>query len=248
MEADLGYAETLELLERLGPLASGLVLVGGQAVNFWVQTYLSRSHALLAEVPFTSKDVDFCGSARAAQLCARALGGTCNVPRLDDVTPCTGIVQYVDQFSRRLTLDFLGAPFGLDSREVSEMAITFEEQTARGPLELKVMHPVHVLESRASNVNGLPGYRSPNGLKQLRAAVVCAQEFARDLLDDGRIRDVLRLNERVFRFATRQHGIGVWLRDGISVFDAVLRDPRLPTAFETVRYPQMLRELEQRRA
>lgn len=244
---DLGYAETLELLERLGPLSRELVLVGGQAVNFWAQTYLARSEQLLAEVPFASKDVDFCGSAPLARACARALGGTCNVPRMDDLTPCTGVVHYTDQFARPRVVDFLGAPFGLDAREVREMAIVLEETTDRGVLELRVMHPVHTLESRASNVNRLPGYRSPHGLKQLRAAIVCAREFARDLLDDGHVRDVLRLNERIFRFSLRGHGLGVWMHDQISVFDAVLVDPRLPVGFLHTRYPQMQQELQRER-
>lgn len=244
---DLGYAETLELLEKLGPLSRDLVLVGGQAVNFWAQTYLPRTELLLREVPFTSKDIDFCGSAASAQACARALGGTCAIPSMDDMTPCTGVVQYVDQFAQSRVVDFLGAPFGLDVREVKAMAIALEEATPRGVLELRVMHPVHVLESRASNVDHLPGYRSPNGLKQLRAAVVCSREFSRDLLDDGRVRDVLRLNERIFRFSLRGHGMGVWLRDKISTFDAVLLDPRLPEGFMATRYPQMLQELRRHR-
>jgi hypothetical protein len=246
MDEDMGYAETLELLKRLGALAQELVLVGGQAVNYWAHEYLSRSQRLLADQPFGSKDVDFCGSARTAQACAAALGGTCKVPSMDDLTPCTGVVTYTDRFARPRTVDFLGSPFGLDAREVREMAIPYEEETAGGVLQLRVMHPIHMLESRANNVSRLPGYRTPHGLKQLRASVECAREFSKDLLADERVRDVLRLNERIFRFALRDGGLDVWVRDGVSVMDAVLRDPRLPEAFERVRYPQMRAELEAR--
>lgn len=246
---ELGYTETVELLGRLGPaLVQNVVLVGGQAVNLWVEQYLPRSSWLTEKAPFTSKDIDFCGSARLAMACATALGGRCTVPRLDDMTPCTGVVEYTDQFARVRTLDFLGAPFGLDAREVHDMAIVHEQETPKGVLELRVLHPVHMLESRASNVARLPGYRSPHGLKQLRASVECAREFLRDLLNDGRARDVLRLNERIFRFALRDSGMGVWVSDGVSVFDAVLRDPRLPEAFERVRVPQMMAELAERQS
>jgi len=127
------------------------------------------------------------------------------------------------------------------------MAIPVGAGAGNGGIEFLVMHPAHVLESRASNVDGLPNYRSPQGLKQLRASVVCAREFARDLLDEGHVRDVLRLNERVFRFSLRGHGLGVWMRDQISTFEAVLLDPRLPAGFVHTRYPRMLQELQRHR-
>ncbi len=127
------------------------------------------------------------------------------------------------------------------------MAIPVGARASTGGVEFLVMHPAHVLESRASNVDGLPNYRSPQGLKQLRASIVCAREFARDLLEEGHVRDVLRLNERIFRFSLRGHGLGVWMRDQISVFEAVLLDPRLPVGFLQTRYPQMQQNLQRHR-
>ena len=122
-----------------------------------------------------------------------------------------------------------------------------EIETSHGAAKFRVLHPLHCLESRAQNVHALPGYDNERGLRQLRAAIVCMREFARELLDQGKVRDVLRLNERVFAFATGVPSSSVWARHGISVFEAVLRDPRLPEAFERVRYPQMQHELEARR-
>jgi hypothetical protein len=241
----LGYAEARELLGRLGPMAEHLVLIGGQAVNFWAERYLARSPELAQWGPFASKDVDFCGSAQSAQEAARVLGGICKVPSLDDMTPCTALVQYEDGGVPR-QIDFLGAPYGLRPEDVRSRSLPVQVETTHGAVKFRVLHPLHCLESRVQNVHALPGYDNERSLRQLRAAIVCMREFARELLDSGKTRDVLRLNERVFAFAIGAPSLSVWARHGVSVFDAVLRDPRLPEAFERVRYPQMHRELHAR--
>jgi hypothetical protein len=52
----------------------------------------------------------------------------------------------------------------------------------------------------------------------------------------------------VFRLAASPNGLDVWRVDGINVFEAVLRDPRLPETFERIRVPQMMTHLTERRA
>ena len=131
----------------------------------------------------------------------------------------------------------LREPFGMKSAEVVAMsipALIVDETGAER--RFRVMHPVLSMESRAHNTAHLPKYAGPQGLKQLRASVLCAREILRD----GHGRDVLRLNERIFRFRLHQEAARLVLeRHGIDVFDAVLDDPALPEAFRTVRLPQM---------
>jgi hypothetical protein len=246
MEEALRYADARAVLEQLGTLGQELVLVGGQAVNFWAESYQARSAELQIEAPFTSKDIDSCGSAQQAEECAQRLHGRCQVFGPDHLTRRHAVVAYVDASQRERSVDFLRSPFGVEGDEVRALSIVVQVATA-APLLSRVMHPVHVLESRVWNVSELPDYRNDKGLKQLRASVVCAREFGRDLLDAGRLRDVLRLNERIFSFALRDPGLDVWVRDGVSVADAMVRDPRLPEAFARVRWPQMQNELEARR-
>lgn len=244
----LGYTDARETLARLGALSGEVILVGGQAVNFWAEAYLARSPELRREAPFASKDIDFCGSVAQAEACARVLGGNCRVFGPDQLTRRQAVVRYLDGHKRELDIDFLSHPFGVDADEVRSLAVAVQVGPATPkPVVCRVMHPIHVLESRACNVSELPNYRTEKGLRQLRAAVICAREFGRDLLESGRVRDVLRLNERVFSFSLRESGLDVWLQDGISLSDAIVRDPRLPEAFERIRFPQMLRELEVRR-
>ena len=52
-----------EAVEAIAPKLADLavVLVGGQALNYWVDRYRDRAPELEAEWPFTSEDVDFYG-------------------------------------------------------------------------------------------------------------------------------------------------------------------------------------------
>lgn len=237
---DLAYVDVKPILARLGKdLTSRLVLVGGQAVNFWADYYSHRVPALAREGPFTSKDIDFCGDKQAVRLCADRLRGTATVATLDDFTVNTGVVVFVDDYGIKRTIDFIDQPHGLSAAEVHRLAMPFE--ILDDGAEFNVMHPVHCLESRVHNTMSLPGYDTPHALKQLRAAVLCAREFLRDiLLEFDKPRDVLKLNERIFRFVTKnRHGRAVFPKFGIDPFDAVLLHDALPEPFRTRRYPQM---------
>jgi hypothetical protein len=100
------------------------------------------------------------------------------------------------------------------------------------------------MESRARNVAELPGHDTPVAVNQLRASVICAREFLREVLDAGKLRAVLDLNERIYRFRRYKPAAGKVLLDHqVDLFDAALCDPRLPEKFWTIRYPQMRRDL-----
>ncbi len=149
-------------------------------------------------------------------LCAERLGGIARVATIDDHTPSTGIVTFLDAAG-----------------------------TSTGIL-FRIMHPVQVMESRVHNAMTLPGYDSPAALKQLRLSVACAREFIRDMIDSDCTRVALTLNERVFAFSFRdRNGRAVDARHGVDPFDAVVAaDARLPSRFRETRYPQMQQEIK----
>jgi hypothetical protein len=249
----LAFADVKPILVRLERIADSVVVVGGQAVNFWAELYAPRVPAIDREAPFTSKDIDFCGDVRAVRICAERLGGTAKVATMDDHTPSTGIVTFLDDQGVERTIDFLDAPLGLRADAVDKLAIPAEILDAAGKstgILFRIMHPVQVMESRVHNAMTLPGYDSPAALKQLRLSVACAREFIRDMIDSDRIRVALTLNERVFTFCLKDRdGRTVDAKHGVDPFDAVVGgDDRLPTLFRKTRYPQMQRELAIRRA
>ena len=71
----LTYEDTARVLKKLADVEHPIVLVGGQAVNFWASYYQERVPALANGGPYASKDIDFVGGPKAVEECARCLGG-----------------------------------------------------------------------------------------------------------------------------------------------------------------------------
>jgi hypothetical protein len=251
--ARLSYADIKPVLARLGDLTEEIVLVGGQAVGFWVDVYAARDPELARLVPLASKDIDFCGDVRAVRICGERLAGRTRIASMDDHTPNTGVVTFVDAHDVERTIDFIDQPHGLRARDVYRMALPIRVLDDAGlptDVAFRVMHPAHVMESRVHNCVGLPGYQSAHALKQLGASVACAREFIRDMLASDRTRVALTLNERIFTFCLEDRdGRVVHAKHGVDPFEAVVADDdRLPARFRETRHPQMKRELALRRA
>lgn len=229
------------LLERLARLDGQFVLVGGQALNYWAGVYANRVPELQAHGPYVSDDLDFVGTREEVVAVARVVDGEVRMATLDDATPNLAVVRYVDEVGEPRIIDFLATPLGPSVEEIHRTALSVrpESSPTEGAAQLKVMHPVLCMESRVTNVLRLPKYQGARGVRQARAAVLCAREFLRDLLAAGEVRAVLNLNERIFRFATTRDRRTTEARFGVRPFDAVLSDLRLPAAFLARRYPQM---------
>lgn len=253
MTPPLSARDVFELLGRLGETVEHVVLVGGQAVNVWVEHYLAQGRVpeLAAEGLFLSKDIDFCARRDTVAAIARLLPrGRARFPTLDDATPNVGVVVFVDDAGHERAIDFLDAPFGMDRRAVERASVPMEifapDGSATGR-QCRIMHPVDCLESRVHNVVGLASaYDTPHGRRQLLAAVMCAREALKDILDTPAsegfdpVRAVLDLNERIFDLCLHDHhGRVVLQRAGIDPFDAVSVDPRLGERFLNVRLPQV---------
>ena len=196
----------------------------------------------------------FAGNKAAVKLCATRFHGDLRLSNIDDVTPSTGVVRFVDDSGVEREIDFIDQPYGLRAEDVQRTALPVEfvdEVRRRSGIKFKVMQPVLSMESRIHNTMGLPGYDTPHALNQARAAVRCAQHYLRELLDelgpDGE-RAVGKLNERIFRFALRDHHGRAVIQHGIDPFEAVLVEERLPEAFRLKRYPQMVEQLASARA
>jgi hypothetical protein len=99
-------------LRQLGDLTEKLVLVGGQALAFWVERYSDR---LAITGPVNSKDIDFAERENAAAIAATRLGGTFKVPEPFAITPSSGLVEFRDPGGHSRRIDFLAEVFGLEA-------------------------------------------------------------------------------------------------------------------------------------
>lgn len=245
----LGIAETTEVLTRLGTAAENVVLIGGQALNFWARQFLQRVPRLKDEGPFTSKDIDFCGTQEDMRLCARALGGREVYQSSAARSLCVGVVHYYDSHDQARQLDFLSKPFGLEAEPVFDMSFPAELTSQDGRrVSIRIMHPFHCFMSRVANVGGLEKYQTDHGVRQLKASLLCMRTFLELELEAGEERIVTKLNERIFKFCLEDYAQRVYELCGIEPFSAVLAgDARLPEKFNTIRYPQMQERINKRR-
>jgi len=253
----LAYEEVQRILRLLEPLsaARSIVLVGGQAVAFWTRFLQERSSEVAPFAALASKDIDFEGGARAVRRTAELLAGRMRLASMDEHSPNTGIVLFIDGDGVEREIDFIDQPLGLHARDIRDTAVrlvVLGDEAGR-EVPVWVMHPERCMESRIYNAQIL-GKTDRLAMRQLQASIICAREWSRYLLDDDssheRIRAVLRINERIFRKCMRDiHFRAADLSLRIDPFKAVLPDHlALPVQFRERRYPQMRQQLEDRRA
>jgi hypothetical protein len=142
----------------------------------------------------------------------------------------------------------MGMLIGVDNDELKKTSIPIAYTLAKGvELRFSVMHPVLMLESRVCNVLGFEKYRTAHGLRQLRAAVICARQYLLQMAPDDPDR-VLTWNERIFKFRRSRSGKRIAAEHGVDVFEAIALASNLDAKFLTIRYPQMKEQVERLRA
>ena len=68
------------------------VIIGGQAVGYWAETYLDQEPGLAQWLPFASKDIDFQGDRDDVLRIAKVLGVRAQLPGSRDMTALAGII------------------------------------------------------------------------------------------------------------------------------------------------------------
>ncbi|ACL67766.1 hypothetical protein A2cp1_4449 [Anaeromyxobacter dehalogenans 2CP-1] len=173
------------------------------------------------------------------------------VAEVDHPAANYAVIRFTDHRGHERLIDFLEKICGVDTADLQRTALrvsALDPELRRQGLQFRVIHPVVCMESRLSNTVEYEKYQGEHGLLQARMSVRCARGFLLDLLSAGHIDAVRKLNERVFRFAKGQVARAAFARFQLDAFTAIVVDDRLPAQFRTVRYPQMRRYLERRRA
>lgn len=239
----LAFEDAFELLGPALP-SDDVVLVGGQAVNYWLGYYRARDTSLANIGLVTSDDVDFLGVGDAATRMARQLAGSAvTLTTLDDASPNSAVVYFDDRNGQRRCIDFLSTVHGLDTRRVRDTAILVELTDLNGKrtgIVLRVLHPVLCLASRIHNT-GLPGYRSTRALRQARAAIACARAYIVERCDDDDLRGAHRAIKRIGELARTQVARRAHAELALDVLEAIPDDPRLGSECLTKTIPLLRR-------
>lgn len=212
------------------------LLVGGQALAFWVDRLGVPRPAILATSITT--DADFIGGVPLANRLGRGLGWKTWVPSLDDATPQLAKVTHVEPDGSIKQVDFLSGVVGLTTKDVRRRAQSLDVD---GIGRIVVMHPLDVLDSRIQNLHLLPVKRTEAGFAQARLAIAMVAAFIRAEAALHGERAALKQLERVVAIADDHAAILVFVLYGIDVLKAVPLEAFPATAeLHRTRWPQVL--------
>ena len=219
------------------------VLVGGQALAFWADRLQVKRPANL--VSGVTADADFIGDAALAKSLGKRLGWNTWIPSLDDATPQTGKVTHRLKSGRVKQVDFLSGVVGLTTKDLVRRAVDME---VPGIGQLRVMHPIDVLDSRIQNLHLLPEKRTEAGVAQAGLSLHVVRAFIREEIATRTERAGLKLLERVADISGDIAAVRVFLLYGVEPLDAVpLEDFRTTSTLHKVRWPQIRREVGAKR-
>ena len=252
MTRRLSFRDVLAIVERV-PDLSGIVLVGGQALNFWAEKLDIATPDAPSPLygPALSDDIDFLGSARAALAFGEATGGKVAVAGWDSAhSPNTALVT-LDVDGDEHLVDFLHSMKGFSLRELERVrrwAVPLSMRRGE-PRPMYVMHPAHCLESQLENVygEGLNRRADPGGdryVGRVRLAVETCRRVALQHLAEGDARSALRVAEKVHELSLLSTSMRARFEDGLRVEEGIPDTPEMPPEFLEKRLPQFRRQLD----
>lgn len=204
-----------------------LVLVGGQALSFWMYRYSVSDEGS----SFITRDVDFLAFTPTAieqvKKIAKAMGGQVSIPDEKAITALVGqAFLFLDEEKTKVhNVDVIFQVIGIKASEVFDRSIDLGLADKDDTIKVKVMHPEHVLESRFYNLVKLSSKNTPLGHMQLRAAITVLREYImQDVLgtEEGMKRAVGIYSRTLKLAGTKQaqkmaDDLGIHLADSISL-------------------------------
>jgi hypothetical protein len=212
---------TLDAFPR--SMSAEMVLVGGQALAFWMNRYGIRSNGATI-----SNDGDALGNVRMARFLAERLRATLVLPDAAALTSLVAQLRIPVEGGKVRNVDVLHLLYttsGLKkssefTRRVRRNALTVKIEPG---FELRIMHPLDVLESRAHNAVGLIAEKGEHVVTQAKWAIAVAKAALIRLARDP-AGDVERVGvhvQRIFRLWKSPVGQRLWKEHGLCVLDAV---------------------------
>lgn len=218
------------------------VLVGGQALAFWVGRY---DLVLPQQFTTVSSDTDWLvrspADKDAVERFARTIRGRAWFPSEHALTALVGQAVFDLSDDEFINVDILFKVLGIDAAVVRQRAVEARHEGA----SLLVMHPLDVLRSRLANLYQLVEKQTPKGRMQLAMAIDVARCFLRE---EATALPAAKAAQRsplqgyvsaIEQMAVEDAGRKVAKRFGLHVCDAI--DPSLIPAgpFWTKRWPAL---------
>jgi hypothetical protein len=166
---DFSVSDADALLELIYSSPSGrIIIVGGQAVNFWADRYAPDKPELLVYRPFTSRDLDLLGSIADAYRLASRTHSVVEKPARGAASPVLANIE-VKTGGLVRSVQFLKSVRGVTNREIDDNAVPF----VLGDAKIYVADPITMLKAKLHNLIELDqrGRNDRNHVEILRLCV-----------------------------------------------------------------------------
>ncbi len=176
------------------------VIIGGQAVNYWAETFLDSEPALAQFLPFVSKDIDFIGTRADVLKVAKALGLATRLPHKRMRTAFAGAVLFKIG-NEYANVEFVRTMPGVRETELTRWAVVSE----RDGKTIRVADPVSMLICKL-NLALTVDQAGRRDADHARILVICVRAFLRETLRGVEVGDLpargwLGAVERVLKLA-----------------------------------------------
>lgn len=220
-----------QLFEVLQPQT---VVVGGQALAFWVSAY---------GIPVTeaaiSMDADVLGGRDDVGIIAAGMHGLPKYQLRSAISALVGNIRVGRGKGNFISIDVVDGIHGMKIADVRKhgIEVTFGEATVR------IMHPLDVLESRAANYAGLPEKQTPEGLNQLRLAVEVARRYLEEARKEETLIEAAEIIARIHRLYSGKAAIrssGIDFLSPLDVLASRVFSTSAGRKFADIRLPQLM--------
>lgn len=177
------------------------VLIGGQAVNYWAERYLSSEAELEKLQPFTSQDIDFKGNRTDVERIAQQLNLNANYPPKVAMTALSGFIPF-QIGDLKSSIEIVRRIPGLsDHIDTPAIRAVWNGKTIR------VLDPISLLASKLE-LAATVQQRDRQDVGHLKILLPCVRAFLGELLrqvDLGQLpaKDWLKIVNQVLKLTTR---------------------------------------------
>jgi hypothetical protein len=125
----------------------GLIVVCGQAVNFWAERYLAEEPRLKDFRPFTSRDIDVLGNIEEAAKVALSSGANLKRPPKQAPTPVAANLS-IESAGRIRLVQFLYDVPGVKRAEIVDFSFPFKTSE----ISIRIADPIATLTGKVYNL------------------------------------------------------------------------------------------------
>lgn len=213
------------------------VLIGGQAVSFWCDYY-----GIQPNKPALTRDIDYLATiAEAKRVSARLkIPHRIKTASLDDHTPNSAVIFVELQgYPEPILIDYLATIIGVESDAIRKSAVIVEFENE----PLRVLHPLHLLQSKIWNLYHLENKRDAEGIEQARLAIQIVAAYVEN--ENMAQRGLLNAIEAIGKFAATTPARFCLDNFGLNCLQAipqsVFKAGVLPPEFHEKRWPQIVK-------